>query len=247
MDDFPGPGEMQARRRSLSKAGRSRASSVVRKDVEEQKKNDETKEQLEVKESKKYIKDLSVPMTLRNTFFEDPFFKNTLANIESTREDFFKNARQSFEESIKHMESRMMHGINQESSELKSEGHWMTPKIFNADFDSLFNDKDIGVIHCVDDETKLEVHLDTAGYKPDELKVEAGKGVITVVGKHEEKDEAGQVRVSRQFCREYMIPQGCREEEVVSSLSKDGVLVVTAPRHKSVSKDGRRNVDITTN
>merc|ERR1712080_99956 len=101
-----------------------------------------------------------------------------------------------------------------------------------------------GVIQKGDDETKLEVHLDTAGYKPDELKVEAGKGVITVVGKHEEKDEAGQVRLSRQFCREFMIPQGCREEEVVSSLSKDGVLVVTAPTHKERLQDGRRSVDI---
>merc|ERR1712243_387373 len=187
-----------------------------------------TKEQLQMKESQKQMEDLPVPMTLRKTFFEDPFFKNTLTNIENIKDDFFKKARQNFEESIKHMESRMMHAINQESSDFKSEGHWMTPKNFNAELNSMFNDKDIDVIHCVDDETKLEVHLDTAGYKPDELKVEAGKGVITVVGKHEEKDSAGQVRVSRQFYREYMIPQGCREE-VVSSLSKNGVLVVTAP------------------
>merc|ERR1712080_158886 len=244
MDDFPGAGEMQARRRSLSKVGRSRVSSVERKNVEEQNKNDDTKEQLEIKESKKQIQDLHVPMTLRNTFFEDPFFKNTLANIENTREEFFKNARQSFEESIKHMQSRMMHATNQEGSELKSESNSQTPKMFNGDFDSLFDHKDIGVIQKVDDETKLEVHLDTGVYKPDELKVEAGKGVITVVGKHEEKDEAGQVRVSRQFCREFMIPQGCREEEVVSSLSKDGVLVVTAPTHKDRIQDGRRSVDI---
>merc|ERR1712126_425149 len=247
MDDFPRPGEMQARRRSLSKVGRSRASSGERKNVEELKKNDETKEQLQMKESQKQMEELPVPMTLRNTFFEDPFFKNTLTNIENTREDFFKKARQNFEESIKQMESRMMHAINQESSDFKSEGHWMTPKNFNAELNSMFNDKDIDVIHCVNDETKLEVHLDTAGYKPDELKVEAGKGVITVVGKHMEKDSAGQVRVSRQFYREYMIPQGCREEEVVSSLSKNGVLVVTAPRHKSVLQEGRRNVDITKN
>jgi len=233
MDDLPGGGEMQVRSRSLSKVGRSRASSVVSKYVEEHMKNYETKEQIEKK-------DLPVPMTLRNTFFEDPFFKNTLANIENTRKEFFKNARQN-------LESRMMHAINQESSELKSESNSVTPEMFNCDFDSLFDHKDIGVIQQVDDETKLEVHLDTAGYKPDELKVEAGKGVITVVGKHEEKDEAGQVRVSRQFCREYMVPQGCREEEVVSSLSKDGVLVVTAPRHKDGRKEGRRNVHIATN
>merc|ERR1711955_13908 len=137
--DFPGPGDMQARRRSLSKVGMYRASSEVRKDVEEQKKNDETKEQLDMKESKKQVEDLAVPMTLRNTFFEDPFFKNTLANIENNREDFFKKARQNFEESIKHMESKMMHVISQESSDLKTDGHWMTPKIFNADLNSMFN------------------------------------------------------------------------------------------------------------
>merc|ERR1712126_742927 len=117
MDDFPGPGEMQTRRRSLSKVGRSRASSEVRKDVEELNKNDETKEQLQMKESKKQMEDLPVPMTLRKTFFEDPFFKNTLTNVENTKEDFFRRARQNFEESIKQMESRMMHAINQESSD----------------------------------------------------------------------------------------------------------------------------------
>merc|ERR1711962_272623 len=74
------------------------------------------------------VKDLPVPMTLRNTFFEDPFFKNTLVNIEKTREDFFKKARQNFEGNIKHMESSIMHSINQESSDLKSKGHWVTPK-----------------------------------------------------------------------------------------------------------------------
>merc|ERR1712243_252515 len=104
-------------------------------------KNDETKEQLDMKESKKQVEDLPVPMTLRNTFFEDPFFKNTLANIENNREDFFKKARQNFEENIKHMESRMMHVISQESSDLKSEGHWMTPKIFNAEVNSMLMTK----------------------------------------------------------------------------------------------------------
>merc|ERR1719158_167700 len=58
MDDFPGPREMQARRRSLSKVGRSKASSEVRMDVEELKKNDETKEQLQMRESKKQMEDL---------------------------------------------------------------------------------------------------------------------------------------------------------------------------------------------
>merc|ERR1712115_192854 len=245
--DFQRSGEIKVRRRSISNVGRSRASSIVRNYVEKHQKNDETKKQREMKESEKQIDDFSVPLTLRNTFFEDPIFKNTLANIENTREKFFKNARLSFEESINHMESRMIPAINQESSELKNENNLITPKTINADFNSLFNHPDISVIQEVDDGTKLEVHLDTSGYTKDELKVEAGKGVITVVGKHQEKDESGQMRVSRQFYREYMVPQGCREEDVVSSLSRDGVLVVTAPRHKSQLLQGKRNVDIIRN
>merc|ERR1711962_1045960 len=95
--------------------------------------------------------------------------------------------------------------------------------------DSIFKTKDSNVIHFVNDESKLEVSLDITGYKPDELKVTAGQGMICVEGKHEEKSEAGQVMVSREFSRKYSMPDNARAEEVVSNLSKDGVLVVSVP------------------
>merc|ERR1719336_2145463 len=56
-------------------------------------------------------RDLQVPMTLRQPFLDDPFFKGTLKSLESTRDDFFKQARQSFEESLKQMESRMSNAL----------------------------------------------------------------------------------------------------------------------------------------
>merc|ERR1719174_2263073 len=56
-------------------------------------------------------RDVQVPMTLRQPFLDDPFFKGTLAKLENTREDFFKQARESFEESIKQMESRMSNAL----------------------------------------------------------------------------------------------------------------------------------------
>merc|ERR1719474_1843243 len=132
VDNFEGPGEMQRRRRSLSKAGRSRDTSRARettttvetgKDRKESKtstsrgssrgremvveRRDERKER-----GRSRARDLQVPMTLRQPFLDDPFFKGTLARLENTREDFFKQARESFEESMKQMESRMSNSLS---------------------------------------------------------------------------------------------------------------------------------------
>ena len=164
--------------------------------------------------------EMLVPMTLRDPFLEDPFFKNTLSTIESSRDDFFKKAREGFEESLKQMES-MMSGLSTD---------WTNPSS-NRHFNSVMDHGDNCVIRHDEDETKMEVQLDTVGYKPDELKVEVEGGVVRVEGRHQEKSESGQVMVSRQFARQYALPQGAKPEEVVSSLSKDGVLAIQVPKH----------------
>jgi len=230
VEEFERSGEIQRRRKSLSKVEDSRESCVV-KEVEEGLKVEENMKESETKERVEKI---------RNTFLDDPFFKNTLCDIENT--DFIKKARHNFEESIKNMESRLTNCMNLESSDIRSEEKWTNPRMFNADFDSIFDHKDINTIQPVEDETKLEVHLDTTGYRPDELKVKTRQGVITVEGRHEEKNEAGQVMVTRQFCRQFGLPQRSMEEGVVSSLSKDGVLVVTVPKQRSVRPQESRNV-----
>merc|ERR1712172_399308 len=128
VDKFEGAGEMQRRRRSLSKAGRSRDTSRAREttntnSVDTAKENRESKtnsrgssrgremvverREERMERGRSRVRDLQVPMTLRQPFLDDPFFKGTLARLENTREDFFKQARESFEESMKQMESRM--------------------------------------------------------------------------------------------------------------------------------------------
>merc|ERR1712012_307174 len=135
--------------------------------------------------------EMLVPMTLRDPFLQDPFFKGTLSNIESSRDDFFKKAREGFEESLKQMEN-MMSGIS---------SNWTNPSSFDSHFNSVMNNSDNCVIRQMEDDTKMEVQLDTVGYKPDEL-------VVRVEGRHQEKSESGQVMVSRQFARQYALPQG---------------------------------------
>merc|ERR1712123_470530 len=135
-----------------------------------------------------------IPMTMRDSFFDDPFFKDTWMDIESSQRNFFEKSRDRFEESMKGMESNMMSSniFDNNKNQLLSNS-WALPETFSKHSDSIFNTNDSNLIRVEDDATKLEISLDTAGYKPDELKVSAGQGMICVEGKHEEKSEAGQV------------------------------------------------------
>nr|ASK86230.1 heat shock protein 22.8 [Chilo suppressalis] len=75
------------------------------------------------------------------------------------------------------------------------------------------------------------------------ITVKTADGYVVVEAKHEEKeDEHG--FVSRQFLRKYSLPEGAESENIVSELSSDGILTITAPR-KVVDDRGERVVPIT--
>merc|ERR1712110_614280 len=98
------------------------------------------------------------------------------------------------------------------------------------------------VIKLKEDENKFEVTLDCTGYRPEELKVSTlPDNCILIEGKHEEKSDGGQARSmsSQQFSRKYSLPQGCDPMKVISNLSRDGVLMVTAPRKVSLTSSER--------
>merc|ERR1711884_171893 len=217
VDNFEGPGEMQRRRRSLSKAGRSRDTSRAKETITSAinaKENKESKASgtrsssrgremvVERKEERRErgrsrARDLQVPMTLRQPFLDDPFFKGTLKSLESTRDDFFKQARQSFEESLKQMESRMSNALTLNtpgSNDSLFPKDWMMkpPAPLTDNFGSMLERKqDCSTIKHNEDDNKVEVHLDTSGYKPDELKVQVEGSTVRVEGKHEERSQAG--------------------------------------------------------
>ena len=47
-------------------------------------------------------------MSMRNSFFDDPFFKDTWIDIESSQRNFFVQSGERFQESMKGMQSNMM-------------------------------------------------------------------------------------------------------------------------------------------
>lgn len=102
----------------------------------------------------------------------------------------------------------------------------------------------------IDSGCKVAVHkdrytmsVDVHQFAPEEIIVKTVGDQVIVEGRHEEKqDDHG--FVSRHFVRKYDLPADHRAEDVVSNLSSDGVLTITAPRKKS-AVEGERLVPIT--
>merc|ERR1712142_1026581 len=177
-----------------------------------------------------------IPMTMRDSFFNDPFFKDTWLDRDFSEEFFFEQSRKRFEESMKGLKTNMISSnIFDENKNPLHSSAWTFPEIFGQNSDTIFSSKDSNQIRMVDDDTKLEISLDTTDYKPDELKVSAGQGLICVEGKY----EAGQVMVSRQFSKKYSMPASAKAEEVISNLSQDGVLVVSVPKREAIKQENR--------
>lgn len=201
-----------------------------------------------------------VPVTMRDFFFDDPFFKNSWEDFDKVRSAMFGESRDMWKkfdsdfremacmnnnimleapmEMGKELPKTEARGLARQDSKARWEEGWMFPRRWmlpslNAplkDLD-LFKTKDSEVIRVKEDATRMEVSLDTAQYRPDELKVTVEEGVVCVEGRHEEKAEDGTKMVSRSFSRKYTLPQGAKGQDVVSNLSSDGVLVITVPKN----------------
>lgn len=75
----------------------------------------------------------------------------------------------------------------------------------------------------------FEVSMDVQPFAPNEISVKTIDDEVVVEGKHEERqDEQG--FISRQFTRRYSLPKGFDPKSVISTLSSDGILTISAPK-----------------
>lgn len=90
---------------------------------------------------------------------------------------------------------------------------------------------------------QFQANLDVKQFQPEEIMVKiCGSNVVTVDGKHEEKqDEHG--FISRHFTRRYVIPKHYDMDKVESKLSSTGILTITAPKIDESSVE-YRNIQI---
>ncbi|XP_060520888.1 protein lethal(2)essential for life-like [Cylas formicarius] len=104
------------------------------------------------------------------------------------------------------------------------------------------SEKDSGSLVSFDKD-KFQANLDVSQFKPEEISVKVADNVLTIEGKHEEKqDEHGYI--SRHFVRRYVLPKNYDVEKIQSKLSSDGVLSITAPPVQS-SEVEHKNIPIT--
>jgi len=104
--------------------------------------------------------------------------------------------------------------------------------------------RDSGVSSIVSNADEFKVNLDVQQFKPDQLNVKVVDNTVVIDGKHEERqDEHG--FISRQFQRRYVLPDNVDPATVVSSLSSDGVLTISAPKKSPPPPQNERVVPIT--
>jgi len=82
------------------------------------------------------------------------------------------------------------------------------------------------------------VEFNVEDYTPEELSIKTEGDVLIVLAKHETKAASGQSFVSKQFEQRFSLPSGVKIEKIASSLSKDGVLTVSAPRENLAISSG---------
>mmetsp|Transcript_6413 Transcript_6413/g.8672 ORF Transcript_6413/g.8672 Transcript_6413/m.8672 type:complete len:197 (-) Transcript_6413:138-728(-) len=90
----------------------------------------------------------------------------------------------------------------------------------------------------VEDETKFEVAIDVPGFKFHEIVVElrSGNRVLSISGEHD--SQRNERTVTSQFMQSFTLDPSIDTEKMKANLV-DGVLLVTAPRHRHVHKNRR--------
>lgn len=87
----------------------------------------------------------------------------------------------------------------------------------------------------------FQVCVDVQQFAPNEISVKTVDNSVVIEAKHEEKQD-DQGFVSRHMVRRYVLPQEYDVQQVVSSLSSDGVLTVKAPPPAPKKVQGRERV-----
>eukprot|EP00088_Acartia_fossae_P031329 TRINITY_DN3223_c0_g1_i2.p1 TRINITY_DN3223_c0_g1~~TRINITY_DN3223_c0_g1_i2.p1 ORF type:complete len:192 (-),score=79.95 TRINITY_DN3223_c0_g1_i2:116-691(-) len=186
-----------------------------------------------------------VPTTLRDCFFKDDHFAVNWENFDKLKEHVHtvsEDMWKKFNAQLRHYQP-MIESENKEDEKAVAPfpRHWMLPS-FPALFDNvdsldLYKEADKELIRFKEDDTSMELSLDTHNYRPDEIHIAVEEGMIVVTGKHEEKSEDGRRTTTRQFRRAYTLPAGVSKEQVTSNLSSDGVLVISAKKDAPAIKN----------
>lgn len=101
--------------------------------------------------------------------------------------------------------------------------YWMNPK--EHKFEKILKD---GVTKQKKKDFQLTLKLHD--YKPEEVVVSTNGNVVEVKGKHQERDEKGEMQTVRSFIKSFSVSEDCDVTQLRSKFEKDGVLTISAPK-----------------
>ena len=104
---------------------------------------------------------------------------------------------------------------------------------------SLFDDdRDSGVSRVVYEDDMYKILINVENFLPEELMIKTVDNNVIVEAKHEEKTSDGRSFSTQSFNQSFALPRGVNPETVSSSLSKAGVLTISAPLPKALKSSG---------
>lgn len=151
------------------------------------------------------------PFRRDNWVFDDPFFSNVFRTFgPASIEQQMKNAIDQ------------MNRIAARAFDWPAEGHGENAEVVQAKID-----KD-----------GLSIKMNVSHYEPDELSVKVVGDRLVISGKHEKKSDEYSF-VSREFTREFLIPEEIDAETLGSRLTEDGHLIISARTKSKPVEEGR--------
>ena len=104
----------------------------------------------------------------------------------------------------------------------------------------VLNEVNIGnaVGSLVNDNERFAVEVDVKQFHPSDLSVNIRDRELVIEGHHEERSDPNG-RIERHFIRKYTIPDDANPESIISHLSDNGVLSVTAKKTAVEGAKGR--------
>jgi len=98
-----------------------------------------------------------------------------------------------------------------------------------------------GSFHCSDD--SLSATLDVSGFAPEDLKVSViGQHIVVEASHPEKQDQLGSIE--RKFIRKFNLPKNAAPESVVSNLTSDGQLTISAQSNKAKEASPPKTIPI---
>merc|ERR1712038_810046 len=181
---------------------------------------------------------------------DDSFFDDSRRDFEERRKEFFDDFHKDSIFNDNRRESAF-DDLRKDSFNSNAISNSRHGSIFDKDRSTLFDnrersgslfDEGKGVSRVVYEDDMYKILINVENFLPEELMIKTVDNNVIVEAKHEEKTSDGRSFSTQSFNQSFALPRGVNPEAVSSSLSKAGVLTISAPLPKALKSNGSESL-----